>query len=169
LCYEEDEALRHKLKGNNSAMGNNTPVDKRNWRALFWFAGCLLTAIISVIASAGFPGLSDLAFPVMGLLFLIGGIGGGFIAGLGPKKTGTSFGKGVLNMLPGIFLVLLAYSVKHIIATGMIMDTILYSAAELIRRSPPMVAAFLIYAATLVMNFFIGSASVKAFLMMPIL
>jgi uncharacterized ion transporter superfamily protein YfcC len=49
------------------------------------------------------------------------------------------------------------------------MDTILYQTAELIRQSPPMAAAFLIYAATLVMNFFIGSASAKAFLMMPLL
>jgi uncharacterized ion transporter superfamily protein YfcC len=32
-----------------------------------------------------------------------------------------------------------------------------------------MAAAFLVYATTLVMNFFIGSASAKAFLMMPIL
>jgi uncharacterized ion transporter superfamily protein YfcC len=51
----------------------------------------------------------------------------------------------------------------------MIMDTILYGAAELIRRSPPMTAAFLVYATTLGMNFFIGSASAKAFLMMPLL
>jgi uncharacterized ion transporter superfamily protein YfcC len=32
-----------------------------------------------------------------------------------------------------------------------------------------MIAAFLVYATTLVMNFFIGSASAKAFLMMPLL
>jgi hypothetical protein len=75
----------------------------------------------------------------------------------------------MLNILPGVFLVLLAYSVKHIITTGQIMDTILYGAVELIRQSPPLAAAFLVYATTLAMNFFIGSASAKAFLMMPIL
>ena len=75
----------------------------------------------------------------------------------------------MLNILPGIFLVLMAYSVKHIITTGMIMDTILYLAARIISQSPPMAAAFLVYATTLVMNFFIGSASAKAFLMMPLL
>jgi uncharacterized ion transporter superfamily protein YfcC len=51
----------------------------------------------------------------------------------------------------------------------MIMDTILFNAAELISRSPPMTAAFLVYAVTLAFNFFIPSASAKAFLMMPIL
>jgi uncharacterized ion transporter superfamily protein YfcC len=75
----------------------------------------------------------------------------------------------MLNLLPGILLVLMAYSVKHIIISGMIMDTILHGAAELIRQATPMAAAFLTYAATLVMNFFIGSASAKAFLMMPLL
>ena len=169
LCYKEDEALRKKLLGNKSVTEKKAAMDKRSWRALFWFCGCLLTAMIIVVTGARIPGLSDLAFPVMALLFLIGGIGGGFIAGLGARKTGSSFGKGVINILPGIFLVLMAYSVKHIIVTGQIMDTILFNAAELIRKSPPMTAAFLIYAITLVMNFFIPSASAKAFLMMPIL
>jgi uncharacterized ion transporter superfamily protein YfcC len=122
-----------------------------------------------VISTARIPGLSNLAFPVMTLLFLAGGIGGGRFAGFGGRAIARSFGRGALNILPGIVLVLMAYSVKHIITTGLIMDTILYGAAELIRRSPPMAAAFLIYAVTLVMNFFIGSASAKAFLMMPLL
>jgi len=103
------------------------------------------------------------------MLFLIGGAGGGLIAGIGIKTTGKYFGKGVLGILPGVLLVLMAYSVKHIIVTGKIMDTILFNAAQMISRSPPMTAAFLIYAVTLVMNFFIVSASAKAFLMMPIL
>jgi uncharacterized ion transporter superfamily protein YfcC len=51
----------------------------------------------------------------------------------------------------------------------MIMDTILYYSAELISRSPPMIAAFLMYGATVVMNFFVGSVSAQAFLMMPLL
>ncbi|TVQ96709.1 MAG: hypothetical protein EA403_15785, partial [Spirochaetaceae bacterium] len=45
----------------------------------------------------------------------------------------------------------------------------LHAAAGVIEGRPPLVAAVLIYAVTLVMNFFIGSASAKAFLMMPIL
>jgi uncharacterized ion transporter superfamily protein YfcC len=123
--------------------------------------------MILVLTTARSPALSNMAFPVLALLFLTGGIGGGLFAKF--KGIAKSFAKGLLNMLPGIILVLMAYSVKHIITTGMIMDTILYEAAELISRSPPMAAAFLVYAATLVMNFFIGSASAKAFLMMPLL
>jgi uncharacterized ion transporter superfamily protein YfcC len=128
-----------------------------------------MAAMILVIATARHPVFSALSFPVMTVLFLAGGIGGGRFAGLRGFRLAGAFGRGITNMLPGIFLVLLAYSVKHIITTGMIMDTILYRAGELIRRSPPLTAVFLIYATTLVMNFFIASASAKAFLMMPIL
>jgi uncharacterized ion transporter superfamily protein YfcC len=130
---------------------------------------CVVVATIIVIATARHPVLSALSFPMMTILFLAGGIGGGRFAGLAWPRLAGAFGGGILNFLPGMMLVLLAYSVKHIITTGMIMDTILYGAAELIRQSPPMTAAFLVYATTLAMNFFIGSASAKAFLMMPIL
>jgi uncharacterized ion transporter superfamily protein YfcC len=188
-CYADDQALRRNLgmetetpAGTVPAAGQdgppsnarpkaralNPPANQRVWKALLWFALCVAVAMILVISTARIPGLSDLAFPVMTLLFLIGGIGGGFFAGLG-RRTFAGFGRGAISILPGVALVLMAYSVKQIITAGMIMDTILYLAAELIRGSPPMAAAFLIYAATLVMNFFIGSASAKAFLMMPLL
>jgi uncharacterized ion transporter superfamily protein YfcC len=168
LCYAEDEALRRKLRDADNRPGGGRLTGSL-WKALIWFVSCIVLAMILVISTARLPGLSSLAFPLMTLLFLSGGIGGGCFAGLGGRELLRSFCRGMLNMLPGVFLVLLAYSVKHIITTGQIMDTILYGAAELIRRSPPLAAAFLVYAATLGMNFFIGSASAKAFLMMPIL
>jgi uncharacterized ion transporter superfamily protein YfcC len=115
------------------------------------------------------PALSDYAFPLMALLFLIGGIGAGIITGMGGKGVFKSFGTGTLNMLPAVLLILMALSVKHIVDNGGITDTILYSASSFISRSSSFIAAFFVYLVTLVMNFFIGSASAKAFLMMPIL
>ena len=171
ISFKEDEVLRQKLKiAENTARGGaKKSITRAQWRALIWFASWIALAMLFVISTARVPVVSDLAFPLMTLLFLIGGIGAGFFAALKPGEIGRTFIKGILNILPGILLVLMAYSVKHIIVTGMIMDTILYRAAELISRSPPMAAAFLVYATTLLMNFFIGSASAKAFLMMPLL
>ena len=80
-----------------------------------------------------------------------------------------AFGKGVMGILPGILLILMAMSVKFIVTKGGIMDTILYEASRLIEGTGSLASALLIYLLTLVMNFFIGSASAKAFLMMPIL
>jgi uncharacterized ion transporter superfamily protein YfcC len=152
-----------------SLAGDGAPADVRKIRALVWFMGCISLAIIAVIATARLPGLSNLAFPLMAVLFLAGGFGGGAFAGLKAGALFRGFGKGALGMIPGIVLVLMAYSVKHIIVTGEIMDTLLQNASELIRRAPPLAAAFLVYASTLAMNFFIGSASAKAMLMMPLL
>jgi uncharacterized ion transporter superfamily protein YfcC len=184
LCYAGDEALRRKLgiagRGETASAGSLAAPDRasvpgadaagaRKIRALVWFMACISLAILAVIATARLPGLSNMAFPLMAVFFLAGGFGGGALAGLNAGGLFRSFGKGALGMVPGIVLVLMAYSVKHIIVTGMIMDTLLQNASELIRQAPPLAAAFLVYASTLAMNFFIGSASAKAMLMMPLL
>ena len=167
ICFREDETLRARTPGQKQKAAGT--IGKKQLRALAWFVSCIAIAMLFVISTSRVPLLSDLAFPVMTLLFLIGGLGAGALAGLKFTDIVKNFLKGILNILPGILLILMAYSIKHIITTGMIMDTILYRAAELIRRSPPLAAAFLIYATTLVMNFLIGSVSAKAFLMMPLL
>jgi uncharacterized ion transporter superfamily protein YfcC len=171
ICYREDEALRQKLlaAGYAGSADVKNIISKGQWRALIWFTAWIALAMLLVIVTARMPKLSNLAFPMMTVFFLIGGIGGGIFSGYNAPQLLKAFGNGMINFMPGIILVLMAYSVKHIITTGMIMDTILYRAAEIISRSPPMAAGFLVYATTLVMNFFIGSASAKAFLMMPIL
>lgn len=174
--FADDEMLRRALRQGESEQSKvkaDTEKDKlaalAKGKALIWFAVCVGIAMAIVLFTARIPGLSDLAFPVMALLFLIGGIGGGKIAGFSGKQIAKTFAKGAGNLAPGIVLILMAYSVKHIILSGKIMDTILFGAASLIRQSSSIVAAFLIYLTTLVMNFFVGSASAKAFLMMPLL
>ena len=171
ICFKEDEILRKKMRLAETANAGTAKktITKSHWRALIWFVSWIVAAMILVVSTARMPVVSDLAFPFLTIMFLIGGVGGGFLAGLKAGELFKSLGKGILNILPGVVLVLMAYSVKHIITNGMIIDTILYRTAELISRSPPMLAAFLVYAATLAMEFFIGSASAKAFLMMPIL
>jgi len=169
--FAEDEAIRERLANAKSATraGFSAASVRARRRALVWFASCVAVAMAAVVATARLPGLSDLAFPVMALLFLVGGIGGGFLARLRGREILDACGKGARDLLPGAVLILMAYSVKHIIVSGMIMDTILYAAANLIGGAAPTAAAFLVYATTLAMNFFIGSASAKAFLMMPLL
>jgi uncharacterized ion transporter superfamily protein YfcC len=172
--FKEDEAIRASLGEKQSvaaedAAGPQDSLSKAKTRGLLWFAVCIGIAMIVVLVTARMPGLSDLAFPIMALLFLIGGFGGGLLARVKPGSIIKTFLRGAANLSPGIVLILMAYSVKHIIISGKIMDTILYGAATLIAQAPPLSAAFLVYATTLVMNFFIGSASAKAFLMMPLL
>ncbi len=166
--YKLDKPLRDKL----TAMEEQEDTETKRpgmTKALIWFSVCLGLALGFVVVSSLIPSVSDYAFPLMGILFLIGGVGSGFFAGLKSSAIAQTFGRGTLNILPGIVLILMAYSVKYIIDKGQITDTILYSASGAIAGSSPVKAVFLIYGLTLFMNFFIGSASAKAFLMMPIL
>ena len=175
--YAQDSILREKLgiaegggpSTDSQAGPDHGSDDPRHTRAMRWFSTCVGLAIALVFISGQIPALSDLAFPIMGLLFLVGGIGGGKIVGMAGGTISKVFFGGALNVLPGVFLVMMAFSVKHIIVSGAIMDTILNESALLIEQTPGIVAAFLVYGVTLIMNFFIGSASAKAVLMMPLL
>lgn len=168
LCFNEDHpggvSLTSAPKHNHHA--GEVKLLKRG---LKWFLLCLGFAFTIVLLTGFFPAYSFLAFPLMGLMFVIGGFGAGRIAGHNWKKVSFIFFKGWGSILPGVVLILMAYSVKYIIDMGRITDTILFNAAEYIMDTPPLVSAILVYLLTLVMNFFIGSASAKAFLMMPIL
>ncbi len=138
-------------------------------RAASWFGANIILAFIFIFVTARNPVLSDLAFPLMSLLFFIGGLGAGRLAGRSWMQVWKSFGGGALGMAPAVLLILMSLSVRHIVELGGITDTILNAAANLIAGSTTFGAAFFVYLVTLAMNFFIGSASAKAFLMMPIL
>ncbi|MCL2181428.1 MAG: hypothetical protein FWB83_09915 [Treponema sp.] len=171
ICFKDDEILRQRLlaSGSDALSVSANSITKNQWRALIWFSSCVAFAMIFALASSRVTSLSDLAFPVLILMFLLGGTIGGALSGFNAGQVFKAFGRGVINFLPGILLVLMAYSIKHIISTGMIMDTILFNAEQMISRTSSVIAAFMVYGATLVMEFFIGSASAKAFLLMPLL
>jgi uncharacterized ion transporter superfamily protein YfcC len=151
------------------AGGDRHGYRQRMRRAGMWVVGWIGFAIAFVLVSSRFEAIAFLSFPAMGLLFFVAGVGGGLVAGMSGKEVARTFGKGTLSILPAILLILMAMSVKHIIAGGGIMDTILHRASGIIRGTDPFAAALLIYLLTMVLNFFVASASAKAFLMMPIL
>ncbi len=179
LVYEEDEPLRARYRtaaglGEVGDTSGELPIARPALappmrRALIWFAASMGLAIVFILVTSRNPVLSDVAFPLMALLLFVGGVGSGLFAGMGVGRIAKTFARGVLNIAPGIVLILMSMSVKHIVESGGIMDTLLFRASDLIAGTSSLVAAFLVYAVTLVMNFFVGSASAKAFLMMPIL
>jgi uncharacterized ion transporter superfamily protein YfcC len=122
-----------------------------------------------LIGGSFIPGLSDFALPLVGLLFLTGGVGSGKLAGMSWRQVGKTLVEGFTGIAPGILLILMAVSVKHIVLTGGVLDTILQATAGSFSQASPLVAAVLIYFLALLIEFFIGSGSAKAFLMMPIL
>jgi uncharacterized ion transporter superfamily protein YfcC len=168
LVFVEDAAARA-LRGTPSEAA--MPEGKRAGlrRASAWLAAWVGCAVVFIVTITRFPSVAFVAFPAVGLFFLVAGAGAGLFAGLGTRGVMRAFLQGVRGVAPAIVLILMAMSVKHIIVSGGIMDTILRAASGAIVGTSRYVAAFLVYLATLVLEFFIGSASAKAFLMMPIL
>ena len=133
-----------------------------------WF-GVFLLLIIAVLFSSPFvPFLSDYALPIVGLLFFIGGLTAGIASGA-HGLIGQAIKEGVGGMAPGIPLILMAASTKHIVTSGGVIDTILHSTSVGMQNSTPFTAVLIIFGLALMVEFFVASAGAKAVLMMPIL
>jgi len=167
LVFEQDKAARAKYLAYDLA--SNSRGEGGLKRAMAWLVVSLVFIFAVLIGGPFIPGLSDYALPLVGLLFLVGGVGSGVLAGLSWRQVGRILGEGFTGIAPGILLILMAVSVKHIVLTGGVLDTILQATAGSFSQASPLVAAMLIYTLALLIEFFIGSGSAKAFLMMPIL
>ncbi|NLI69507.1 MAG: YfcC family protein [Firmicutes bacterium] len=165
--YREDLAEKEKYSGVEEALSPEEQI--RMSKAIRFFAFMILLLLAMLVVSSFVPLVADLSFPLIALLFLIGGLGASVIAGIKFKEILLTFGWGIAKISPGIILILMAVSVKFIITQGGIMDSILYYASEGISRSTPYQAVIMIYGLVLALNFFIASGSAKAFLVMPII
>jgi uncharacterized ion transporter superfamily protein YfcC len=161
--FDLDRAARAKFK----PLDLDALANPKLGRAIAWFAIFLVLILVTLFVAPFVPDLSDLSLPLVGLFFLIGGVGAGLIAGA--RDVGKATWDGITGIAPGVPLILMAVSVKHIVAQGGIMDTILYNAAQAFAGANPFVAALAIYTLALVIEIFVASASAKSFLLMPIL
>jgi uncharacterized ion transporter superfamily protein YfcC len=170
LIHAEDLEMQEKFyQSANSAPESKAPAGIRVNKAVIWFL-CCFGGILAIIAAANLvPGFSDFSMPGIALLYLVAGVGAGFWGGLRGREVAQTFLRGVAGVAPGIVLILMAMSVSYIIERGGVMDTVVHYAAGLISGASSYLAAYLIYALVLAMNFFIGSASAKAALLIPIL
>lgn len=162
--YGEDGADRDRYSTFPAAAVDN----RRLGRALGWFGACLVLILATLFGAPFMPALSDYALPIVGVLFLVAGLGAGLVSGAG-KRVWSALGQGMLGILPAIPLILMAVSVKQIVTEGAILDTILHWAAAPLSSASPFATAVLVYGLALLIELFVASGSAKAFLVMPIL
>jgi uncharacterized ion transporter superfamily protein YfcC len=163
--WAEDAVERARYAAGEVRAAPNSPALRR---AALFLSVFLLLILGILMASPFVPALTDLALPLTGVLFVIGGVGAGLVAGAGRGALTAAWG-GLLAILPAAPLLLLAASVKHIIATGGILDTLLHALAGSFTGVSPFAAALMIYGLTLVLELFITSGSAKAFLLIPLI
>lgn len=152
--------------GSASSAAGDTLADSAGLRVFAW-SGAFLAVLVLLMALTRVG--SDYMLPLIALGCLVIALASGRAAGLPAKRLLGRFLGGALGVSPAILLILMALSVKLIIVSGGVMDTVLYRAAGLLTRAGPYQAVLAMFAITLGMNFFIGSASGKAFLLIPIL
>jgi uncharacterized ion transporter superfamily protein YfcC len=114
LCYAEDAALREAHVGGRGMEGVDAARTPRMMRASAWLSAWILLTLVfilvAVVTRNAPPALSTYAFPVVGVFFLIAGLGAGFLAGMGARGTFGAFWAGFLNILPAVLLILMALS-----------------------------------------------------------
>jgi uncharacterized ion transporter superfamily protein YfcC len=165
--WKEEEAAH--LRENQPTFGAITYSSTNLKPALIFFGCCLGLIALCLFLSPFVSFLSSYSLPIIAVFFLIGGLGAGFLSGIQSKNVWKAALDGMLGIAPGIPLILMASSIKYIVTQGQILDTILHSATGWIQGTTPLAAALIVYALALFVEFFIGSGSAKAFLLMPIL
>lgn len=153
----------------SSALQQNFIEDAKMDSALKWFGGIVGAGILIVLSSGFITALQDYTMIIVAVMFLVAGITATLLSGMKGKELGSGFLKGIIAILPAVFLIMMAGSIKYTLTEAHILDTILHLAVSMVNDLPKWVVILFIYLLVLVMNFFISSGSAKAFLLMPLI
>ncbi|MDY0010205.1 MAG: AbgT family transporter [Candidatus Izemoplasmatales bacterium] len=166
LTYTEDQGKRQNINTDFTEKVDNEQKIFKTYIIIF------LVLLTLIILASLMQLIFELEIPTIVLMivvFLFGGLLAGFIINGDIIKTLKVFWKGMLAVMPAAILIIFAGSVKYIMTSGEIMDTILYYFESILGDKPAIIGVLGIYLIILIIQFFIGSASAKAVLIMPIL
>ncbi|MBS7527818.1 YfcC family protein [Fusibacter paucivorans] len=138
-------------------------------RAYTFFVLVMSVMLVYVLISPFVAWMRDLSLIVIALSFLIAALGVGMMTYGAKGGVIKRFLKGAVDMSPAIILILLATSIKYVMMEGQILDSILYYVSTAMMGLHPITAIVGAFFLVMLLNFFIGSGSAKAFILMPIL
>jgi uncharacterized ion transporter superfamily protein YfcC len=163
LTYEADLKKRQNLGDLEESAPENQRRVFRVYAAFFAIQGALLVAIACIRAISGF------AIPILAASFLISGLVCGGLVCKKFSRVISWFLKGAATMIPAVVMIAIASSVKLVMEESGIIDTVMYYVLNLLMGKSKFVTILLVYALILFLQLFIGSASAKIFLVMPII
>ncbi|MBE6774774.1 MAG: YfcC family protein [Ruminococcaceae bacterium] len=177
LCYESDKELRERfLNKEETEKALSNPMMKKASGA--FIKALLAVLVITVVCLVTNTFIEDrtisdiigyLPLVSMAILFTVGGLRAGYISGIKGKELSSGFVAGAKTILPVAPVIILIICVTYILKQGMIIDTLLYWVYNLTKSFNPNISIIIIFAVICIFEFFIGSGSAKAFLLMPIL
>lgn len=142
--------------------------DEKMNKGLVWFAGLMIVGITVVLSSVWITLLQDYTMIIVALTFLFAGMIATAVSRSGGNLAKT-FWNGLVSVLPAVFMILMANSIKYTLVEGNVLDTLLNGAVDIAGTLPRWSVILFIYLIVLIMNFFIASGSAKAFLLMPLI
>jgi uncharacterized ion transporter superfamily protein YfcC len=142
-----------------------TSVPKKAY-VVFIALMCGMAAFIALSPFASI--LRDLSLPFIALVFMVSAVSVGMIVKRDLRWVGRHYFKGAVDMSPAILLILLATGIKHLMVEGRLLDIILEFMANNSGNLDSFVSILLVFVSVLGLNFFIGSGSAKAFILMPV-
>lgn len=161
--YENDILKRAELESDTHIPEKNANRIFKVYSVFFGVQAIALVLIASVRVISGY------AIPILAGSFLITGIICGLLVSESKKDVFKHIGNGALSMLPAVIMIALASSVKLVMTESGIIDTVMNYMVNALDGKNKFLAVVLIYALILILQFFIGSASAKIFLVMPII
>lgn len=179
VAYESDKLIREKY-----SMDKCMPVleDKKVGKATKTFVICLGFVLAGIVASfilsivgnkIGSETMSSIgsvaSLGAMAVFFPVGGLLAGRASGLHGKKLWKTFGEGVKTILPVLPLIIFILAISYILDEGKIMHSLLYYINSFMNGISPYAAILLMFAFIAVLEFFVGSGTAKAFLIVPLM
>ncbi len=160
--YDIDQRKRESLVSPT----DNAPVNQKKifrvYATFFTIQSVLLVMIACIRTISGF------AIPILAVSFLISGLIAGQIVCKDIRQVLGCFLHGATAMLPAVAMIALASSVKLVMVESNIIDTVMHNVLQLLEGKGKFVTILLIYGLILFLQLFVGSASAKIFLVMPI-
>ena len=160
--YEADLRMRASLINESESLPEDHDQIFRIYGGFFAIQGVLLIAIACIRQISGY------AIPILAASFLIFGLIAGQIVCKDFRRVLSFFLNGAAAMLPAVVMIALASSVKLVMVESNIIDTVMHWAMQLLIGKNKFVTILLIYGLILFLQIFIGSASAKIFLVLPI-
>ena len=144
--------------------------DKQTRRGALVFLFFVLLIFIYTFAAIYVKVLSSVAMPAMLIFLLAGSLLGGFSTRkLSGKDLMHAMRSGAKITLPPAIVAFLIMGLRQIVVSGSIMDTLLYYTFNSIQGMSPYLAVFVVLGITMLLEFVVGSATAKAFLVLPLL
>ncbi len=178
-AYKTDAAIRDRYPMDACREALQDPDIARATRIFVISLGCVLAGTVAsfVLSVLGARLENELMTTIgsyasmgcMAIFFPIGGLLAGRRAGLRGKKLAGAFWDGIKTILPVVPLVVFILAITYVLDEGKIMHTILNALANAMQGIPPYGVILLMFAFIALLEFFIGSGTAKAFLVVPLM